>query len=618
MAAIAIPLIALGSMFIMSKQKNNADIAPREGYTNMTQTANALPMVNPPLATKNFPLMAPRDTSVNMYTRPNQTTDKFMDPAQYALLEKHNSTGSGYGVGGNVQTTYSLTGNAIDKNEFKHNNMVPFFGAKIRGASNDRNNTESILDNMQGQGSQYYRKQEQAPMFKPQEGMQYANGAPNMSDFMQARVNPSLRMANVKPWEEQHVAPGLGLGFTNAGSNGFNSGLEARETWLPKTVDELRVDTNPKISFDLYGHEGPGNAFIKNIPTTQTQGKVEKYLPDKFFASGADRWLTTTGLEKAPTSRSENVLLDVNRTQTTAEYYGARATANPSSYTKGAYEETKRPVLPTYEPTNAIAAGTNCPTVADHGVLGYQTLPNNRSTTRADRELGGVSGMVQAIVAPLMDLLRPSRKEEVVQNLRGGGNLHALVPQGTIFNPADRTKTTIKEMTEGRLDNTHLNVQQQMANAYLVSQQQPTSQQRDTSNVGQMGAAGPSGAYSVSKSYEAEYMQRNNAVKTMASRPNPGGTQMFNPNINITIDKRDCDRDNNHAWGRNGALSYTTPSVQMHGQVQRSQTYDDAQMNADRMNPDILSAFKSNPYTQSLQSWAWIWILFFIQIQIQT
>ena len=30
-----------------------------------------------------------------------------------------------------------------------------------------------------------------------------------------------------------------------------------------------------------------------------------------------------------------------------------------------------------------------------------------------------------------------------------------------IFNPADRTKTTIREMTEGKLDNNHLNINNQ-------------------------------------------------------------------------------------------------------------------------------------------------------------
>jgi hypothetical protein len=44
-----------------------------------------------------------------------------------------------------------------------------------------------------------------------------------------------MKMANVKPWEEQRVGPGLNKGFTNDGSAGFNSGMEARDLWTDKT-----------------------------------------------------------------------------------------------------------------------------------------------------------------------------------------------------------------------------------------------------------------------------------------------------------------------------------------------------------------------------------------------
>jgi len=37
--------------------------------------------------------------------------------------------------------------------------------------------------------------------------------------------------------------------------------------------------------------------------------------------------------------------------------------------------------------------------------------------------------------------------------------------------------------------------------------------------------------------------------------------------------------------------------------VKVSQGYDQ-NINTDRISPDILNAFKSNPYTQSLSSWA--------------
>ena len=38
--------------------------------------------------------------------------------------------------------------------------MTPYFGGKIRGATASSNITESVLDHMQGQGSQFFSKKE--------------------------------------------------------------------------------------------------------------------------------------------------------------------------------------------------------------------------------------------------------------------------------------------------------------------------------------------------------------------------------------------------------------------------------------------------------------------------
>jgi hypothetical protein len=610
MAEIAIPLIALGSMYIVSKQKDKkikSDIqgSYAEGYTNMTQTKNQLPGINPPNPPINFPLTEPVKTSNNTsaYMNPNQTTDKFFDPANYAHQETRNN--GNYGVGGGTQTAYSMTGQPIDKEKFKHNNMMPYFGGKIRGATADTNITESVLDNMQGQGSQFFAKKEQAPMFKPQEGYQFANGSPNVSDFMQSRVNPGNRMANVKPWDEQRVAPGLNKGFTNDGSAGFNSGMEARDLWLDRGVDELRVDTNPKTTFELQGHEGPGTYFIKNAPTMQTQGTVEKHLPDKYYASGPERWMTTTGLEKAQTARGIELLHDVNRIDATAEYYGSRGNSNEGAYVNGEYQAVRRPVLPVKDYATMSAVGTNGPTTGDYGIQSYTSLHNNRSSTRNDTTIGAAGGFMKAIVSPLMDFLRPTRKEDVVDNMRSSGNAGTTVSNGKVFNPADRTKTTIREMTEADLDCNHMNVQFQSANGYLVSQQQPVGVQRDTTNTSHTGVAGPNG-FAASKSYEAEYKQRNNVNKTQLNRPNQGGTQMFNQKENISIQKRDGDRDNNRWWvpsSGNTAGFTALGATDTLDRMKVSESYD-KNINTERIAPEILNAFKSNPYTQSLSSWA--------------
>ena len=57
-----------------------------------------------------------------------------------------------------------------------------------------------------------------------------------------------------------------------------------RESWQPKTVDELRVDNNPRASgVSLMGHEGPANNHIKQIATSEQMGIMEKHRPERSF-----------------------------------------------------------------------------------------------------------------------------------------------------------------------------------------------------------------------------------------------------------------------------------------------------------------------------------------------
>ena len=95
-----------------------------------------------------------------------------------------------------------MSGNQIDKQDFKHNNMVPFFGGRIKGIHNIDVN-ESILDSNVGSGSQHIRKQETAPLFKPEKNVNWSHGMPSSADFVQSRMNPGSAVNNVKPWEEK-------------------------------------------------------------------------------------------------------------------------------------------------------------------------------------------------------------------------------------------------------------------------------------------------------------------------------------------------------------------------------------------------------------------------------
>lgn len=598
---LAIPLVALGGLFITSnskKKESGGKKMSKEAFQSMGKPVNYLPNTDVP--SSNYPVQSENlgPDQIMAYPNGRAVTDQYYNETVY-----EREADRGVRVGSNIQEVYSLTGEPIDKSDFKHNNMVPFFGAKLRGSTSDANSNESRLDNMQGSGSQFFKKQEIAPLFAPQEMMQFPNGMPNNSDFYQSRMNPSNRMANIKPWEEIKVAPGLNQGYGTQGSGGFNSGTEAREAWLPRTVNELRVATNPKVTFSLANHEGPAGAEVKNMGIL---GRVEKNKPDTDFEWGPSRFFTTTGIEHAPTARGIEIMQPQNRIDTTASYFGVAGGGddNHATYTQGAYAPVKKHHLEGENMGAVSAAGQGSATTGDYGIQGYKLLPNNRATTNT-QIMGGVGGIFKAAITPILDVLRPTRKENVVGNCRPNGNVGVTAPAAPVHNPADRTKTTIREQTEGKLDNNHLNVQNQRDGAYTVSRQTAIQNQRDTTSVFYMGNSGGAATQIGGQSYNAAYNQRHNVNKTYPNRPNMGGTQIFNQFDNIQISRRDSDRNNNR-WGVPSGGPTTAPTMETHGLLHggRMNLQEDGRQQLDRINPDILTAFKSNPYTKPLDSWA--------------
>ncbi len=605
MAEIAIPLIALGGMYVVANSSEDKTKTGVEGYTNGSPPPGPLPGVSPPTIPVNYPNTAPvKLDNVRRYPNANQATDKYFDQTVYEKVIEGNPPGSA-GSGAKNQVSMSLTGQPIDPSDFKHANMVPYFGGKIRGATANADTAEGLLDNMQGAGSQQVSKEEIAPLFKPQSGYQFPHGSPNRSDFMMSRMNPSTRMANIKPWAEEKIAPGLGKGYNCESGAGFNNGMEDRNSWLPKTVNELRVDTNPKMTFGLEGHEGPAMSKIVDPASSATQGHVEKYRPDTDYKLGPQRWFTTTGLEHAPTGRAIEAVPPTKRPETEVQYFGNPEAEHEAGYVAGIHQQPKKTTLEA-PPLGLVAAGGQQGLEAgEMGISSYQQYGNNRGTTRQATEPGGVAGTVKAMIAPILDVLRPSRKEDFVGSARVTGNPTAPVANAPVYDPADRTKTTIREMTEGALDGQFQKVQGQSGGgAYEVSAQQPTDVQRDTTNCSMLLGANP-GERGAQPTQCAARNQRNNPYKCMPDRPNPGGTQIFNQQDHIRISRKSGDECDNRLWAPSGAPA--PPSMDTHGKLQAMPSnagHGQSTIGCERISPDILDAFKSNPYTQSLSSWA--------------
>jgi hypothetical protein len=600
MAEIAIPIALLGGMYILSNQENkNTETFQANRNTPQSRQTQVLNQgTNKPI--QNYPVVgtigkSELKSSPNYYPSPNAATDRYYQQSVYEQQAEQDNT-----------TYKSLTGNVVKKGDLKHNNMVPFFGSKVRQNMNHIVN-ESALDNMNGSGSQYIKKQEMAPLFKPEDNMQWAHGTPNTSSFIQSRMNPSTKMANVKPFQEIRVGPGLNQKDGVLGSGGFNSGMEARERWMAKTVDELRVKTNPKVTYGgvILGGKNP-------VTNRGIMGKMEKHQPDTYYINTPERYFTTTGLEKGQTARSIQVLPEENRETTTQSYYGNSGQADTqATYVPSQYKPANRPQLDPYVKhiTNAHAADRNDPNAGDHGIQGFRSsvLPNNRDiTTNRPPEYGAVSTFAKAVVAPLMDFLRPSRKENVIGNLRPTGNAgNAANHAGYVYNPADRTRTTIREMTENRPDHMFVNNQREAGGyGYTTNEYQPTSQERDSTNIKYMGGAGNTTATNNSMTYDSAYNAHLINKEPISRGRNPMGSsvKMFNgqSHTNIKVDKLETDRLNNRLYVPQ-QMTRSSATKQHFGQMTaRSEYGQDIQ--CQRMAPETLNAFRNNPYTKSLSS----------------
>lgn len=530
---LAIPLIALGGLYVISNQKKKETfVTARPSTVQFTKPVNQV----------------------------NQDSELFK-----------------------TNNTYTdLAGRKVNKDD-QANNMIPFFGKQKAIGESMKGNDERdfTLDNFSGAGSLQITKSENAPLFKPQDNIQWATGSPNQSDFYQSRVNPGTNMNNVKPFLEEYVGPGMGKGFSSEGSGGFNSGMEARSEWLDKTVNELRVATKPKETFSLANHQGPAQSKVTNLGI---EGKVEKYLPDKYYINTPDRYFTTTGAEKGPTLRAIQPDPTLHRATTTQSYAGVAGNSGPSKQTQPQlYRADHRQQLKSvqFNPAVTSVEHNNLTTIKESITL----PPNNRAVQQ--EKFGGIQGLVSAISAPIMDLLRPTRKETF--GLSRVGVSGSSVPHNTI-GPVDKLLPSMKEATTYSPYSQGQRVYNPITDgAYQVSTHQPIVNQRDSTLVSYTGISGSVMPQTVS--YDAEYNSMIKSTRSNEGRIAGGNIQSFSPFIN---QENNSMKTHSQYMGMPQGAS-NTPNAGQFGETRMPQTYD----NVNRNSSDLLESLKKNPYVHS-------------------
>lgn len=601
---LAIPAVALGGLYLISQQQNNKKNTCTEGMVGYKD----LPNTN--TRNVNYPTSRPRENPELTMTEKLTHDNKYSGTAYQDTFFNQKGLIAGTTAldeyRGNVdaiqstndQTYTSLTGQQVQGDYFSHNNMVPFFGSKNTARTVEQN-SESVLDNYLGKGSQFIEKKEQAPLFAPSENYQWAYGTPSHSEFLQSRVNAVNKMSNVLPFQQETVAPGVGLGYGTEGAAGYNSGMLNRESWMPKTVDELRVKTNKKSSgYGLLGHEGPADSRVKEMGSI---GKMEKHRPDTCYDLGQDRLLTTTGIEKGVTLRPIQEDRYTNRPETTTSYTGIAGAENSGIVTEGEYMPSKRIDLGEVPLSGAYAEGKGDPRAGDYGLKSQMVYKNNRSENIQNDYFGAVGGAIGAVVSPILDVLRPSRKENTVGTLRPYQNAGTTVSNSYVFNPSDRPGPTIRETTER--SKFHMNSGSSTFNkgGYTVANPRPVLNNRmNQSDYFYAGNASAADGTLEPRVYDAEYRQRNNDVKasTIDGRLVPGHMSTFNHDIGKEK-YRDKTIGSCDIRAPVPVITRQPPGMETMGKLQGKQNlYSGIQQ--DRSNKDILESLKGNPYALSI------------------
>jgi hypothetical protein len=174
-----------------------------------------------------------------------------------------------------------------------HSNEVPYFGSHVT-QSMYSGATNTILDNHNGAGKEYFQKREVKSLYDTKPGVGQPFGKQVETDFLQSRMVTGQRMNNVFPVEQVQVGPGVNDGYTNIPKGGFQQ-ADMREYTMPRTTDEMRVVGNEKLSYEQPVVQG---AHIITQPGIQAD--VKKNKPDRFQVLGMDRANTAVGAQTAP------------------------------------------------------------------------------------------------------------------------------------------------------------------------------------------------------------------------------------------------------------------------------------------------------------------------------
>lgn len=316
-----------------------------------------------------------------------------------------------------------LLGLDLPVEQFKHNNMVPFYGGKVKQPSVDQSGYSSgKLEAFTGayEHRPLGRKKEIEAIWAPTpQGVMTSGGRSVSDETREAWLQTMPQSRNRANEAPAGMAPEI---VGRPGVRGGETGdvyYDMRQYAYSPNVDELRPTSRPKMSFE--GRIIPGATIApdtitnlgRELPTVRERTKAP--LVEELTCT--DQLFRTIGAYSGPIQRPDNTY-EIKTTE--------RQSTSQNSYVGSAHLK--------------MQAG-------DYGKSAILVYGNNRDVTTIRSHKGNLVSAVKAIVAPLQDVVRVTRKEDVAAP-RSFGNAGAAqgVPKLTVYDADDVARTTLKQL----------------------------------------------------------------------------------------------------------------------------------------------------------------------------
>jgi len=309
----------------------------------------------------------------------------------------------------------NLSGMKMEKSDYIHNNMVPFLKGNVT-QNVDVERMSNYTDRMSGNDSLYMKKTEVPCLFKPSINDQVCSrGMRNNDEFLKSRVVDPLSRNNEFPIQQIRVGPGLNRGFSSAGIGGFQQ-TDALRYAAPPDLQANKPKTDQTSKTFQIPFQGPKTNSVTKRSMTEN---VVKNLPERTFEQNKENFFVTTGAYTKPTERSNQNIKQTNAPLGHIEYTGvAKDTVNLQN------------------------------TNDDYGKANVVVYDNERNNYETKTVVTNLTSLVNAVVSPLVDTMKNSIKEYLIDAPRQEGMMNPQMPQAvTVHDPNDITRTTIKETT---------------------------------------------------------------------------------------------------------------------------------------------------------------------------